>query len=592
MMQQALSEGAQLDQQPQQDLHALNKALADLGKHRISLETLEIDEIHVIGTGGFGVVKQGKLSGYPSAVAIKRLRSDDTKDIRVAKRLVREMKAWSKLQHPNILPLLGFYLSNNLDLALIVCPLQPYGNIKDYLQQVKPSNLDRLGLVLDTIRAVEYLHNLDPPVVHGDIKALNILMSSERRAILCDFDLALASDEVQSGLTTSKGLKGSLRYCCKELLMADEAMRTRSSDMWAWGCLLVEIMKEIVPYTQLHSDGQVVAALIQEQLPVSEDQLKDPINIWSVVCGCWQANPRIRLTASMAAREIELLMATLSTNLHSITSLKRLKVEGFYIYRGASMATPGDEGFMEFSLVYDTSSSTIHAIGRDYSGAFKISGVFDEKDIRFVKTYASWEWTYIGTATQHNENVYKISGAWGRNHVQQGLFAVIALDVGAGGGGTDLSAGRIEGEWKGVYKADADPKDMPTSLYLSTKSGRKVQGAGKDSPGEFKFSGSYNNETIDLMKTYTMKDLTWVYSGTIDLGGTHLDGTWGNGSQSLGTFRLTKSRSIAYTHARRIMPKKDKLWGEASESLRGLLNQQDLKSAPSLGEGFSELLSI
>ncbi|KAG8981515.1 hypothetical protein FRB93_008571 [Tulasnella sp. JGI-2019a] len=132
-------------QQPQ--VEHLNTALADLGQYHIPFERLEIDESSVIGRGGFGVVMRGKLSGYHSEVAIKRLRSDETRDIRVAKRLIREMKAWSGLEHPNILPLIGFYLSKGLDLALIVCPLQFHGNVKDYLQRVKPSILERLTLV-------------------------------------------------------------------------------------------------------------------------------------------------------------------------------------------------------------------------------------------------------------------------------------------------------------------------------------------------------------------------------------------------------------------------------------------------------------
>ncbi|KAG8986991.1 hypothetical protein FRB94_002312, partial [Tulasnella sp. JGI-2019a] len=113
---------------------------------------------------------RGKMLGYHSVVAVKRLRSDETRDLRVAKRFVRELKIWSTLKHPNILPLIGFYLSEQMDLALIVCPFHPQGNIKDFLRWFKPSVLKRLELALDALSSIEYLQNLDPPVVHGDIK--------------------------------------------------------------------------------------------------------------------------------------------------------------------------------------------------------------------------------------------------------------------------------------------------------------------------------------------------------------------------------------------------------------------------------------
>ncbi|KAG8984000.1 hypothetical protein FRB93_006839 [Tulasnella sp. JGI-2019a] len=304
----------------------LSQDLMNLGSYRIPLEDLEIDDTSVIGRGGFGVVVCGKLSGYPSVVAVKRLRSDETQDIRVAKRLIREMKAWSKLRHPNILPLIGFYLSVNLDLALVVCPIQPNGNVRDYLQRVNPSILERLRLALDTLCAIEYLHNLDPPVVHGDIKALNILMSDERRAVLCDFGLAIAADEVQSGLTTSKGFKGSVRYCSPELVMEDEARRWPPSDMWAWGCLFVEIMKEIVPYPRQRNDFQVISALQRGDLPGSEDLLKDPINFWPIVQNCWHADPQMRSTAKTSLIDLRLLIAASSTDVSSFTVPQELSL--------------------------------------------------------------------------------------------------------------------------------------------------------------------------------------------------------------------------------------------------------------------------
>ncbi|KAG9001709.1 hypothetical protein FRB94_004588 [Tulasnella sp. JGI-2019a] len=286
----------------------LNRALESLGCYRIPLKHLDIDESSEIGKGGFGVVMRGTMIGYHSEVAIKRLRSDETRDIRVAKRLVREMKVWLKLKHPNILSLIGFHLSEALDLALIVCPLQPRGNIKDYLRQVKPSVPERFQLALDTLSAIQYLHNLDPPVVHGDIKALNVLMGDERQPLICDFGLALAADEVPTGLTTSKGLKGSMRYCSPELVMQNEPRRTPFSDMWAWGCLLVEIIRETIPYPHILNDAQVILAVAMGHPPESQELLIHPIDIWSIVQGCWSFDPRSRSTAETSAKDLYRLM--------------------------------------------------------------------------------------------------------------------------------------------------------------------------------------------------------------------------------------------------------------------------------------------
>ncbi|KAG8986476.1 hypothetical protein FRB94_002793, partial [Tulasnella sp. JGI-2019a] len=79
------SASAYLRLQIQQNTTRLDTALANLERLRIPLEHLEIDESFEIGRGGFGVVMHAKMLGYHSAVAVKRLRSDETRDLRVAK---------------------------------------------------------------------------------------------------------------------------------------------------------------------------------------------------------------------------------------------------------------------------------------------------------------------------------------------------------------------------------------------------------------------------------------------------------------------------------------------------------------------------
>lgn len=124
----------------------------------------------MIGKGGFGDVLRGTLVGRASPVAIKRLRSHENQDIRVAcvsgsmlavrtamqtdtichsmyQRLAREMTVWSRLKHPNVLALLGFYLSADMGEALIICPWEPQGNIQEYLRQRCPDDHARLELV-------------------------------------------------------------------------------------------------------------------------------------------------------------------------------------------------------------------------------------------------------------------------------------------------------------------------------------------------------------------------------------------------------------------------------------------------------------
>ncbi|KIO22781.1 hypothetical protein M407DRAFT_216029, partial [Tulasnella calospora MUT 4182] len=163
--------------------------------------------------------------------------------------LARELTLWARLDHPNILGLLGFCLDESMSSAWLVSAFQSHGNISQYLQKARPSLMVRQKLVrfflsfraIDTARGLKYLHGLKPPVCHGDIKAANVLVTDDFQAVLMDFGLSKALEGTPSGLTTTSfGLRGSTRYMSPELVSEDDARRTLASDVWAWGCLLLE----------------------------------------------------------------------------------------------------------------------------------------------------------------------------------------------------------------------------------------------------------------------------------------------------------------------------------------------------------------
>jgi serine/threonine protein kinase len=82
--------------------------------------------------------------------------------------------------------------------------------------------------------AVDYLHNLQ--LVHGDIKAANILVSDDGHALLTDFGLAkLSSGATSTGLSGA----GTTRWQSPELF--EGGRKTLESDIYAFGMLIVEV---------------------------------------------------------------------------------------------------------------------------------------------------------------------------------------------------------------------------------------------------------------------------------------------------------------------------------------------------------------
>ncbi|KAG8900065.1 hypothetical protein FRB99_006275, partial [Tulasnella sp. 403] len=201
-----------------------------------------------IASGGFGSVHQAVMdkrlgrSGSGTRVAVKKLHfSGDDNFIDKANALAREVSVWAPLEHPNIVAFVGFCVNMKNKEAWLVSHFAENGTVLSFINN---QNLDlegRLGLVKDTIVALSYMHTRDPPICHGDIKPINVLVNSLGRAMLCDFGLANAVGATATGYTTS-GFKraGTLRYQSPELLLPD-AVRSLESDVWAWGCLVLKM---------------------------------------------------------------------------------------------------------------------------------------------------------------------------------------------------------------------------------------------------------------------------------------------------------------------------------------------------------------
>ncbi|KIO17502.1 hypothetical protein M407DRAFT_47517, partial [Tulasnella calospora MUT 4182] len=172
---------------------------------------------------------------------------------------------------------------------------------------------------------LEYLHRQQPPICHGDLKSLNILVSASYRAIITDFGSARilrenedrndrdkvsdatgapARDEsagntkitvVASGnQLTLTGSAWSLRWAAPEVALGE--LQSLASDIWAAGWICWEIMTNKVPFPELNSEGAIVLKVVEGQVPVAHEdtQLSQVIRLCSLMTDCWVFNPQNR----------------------------------------------------------------------------------------------------------------------------------------------------------------------------------------------------------------------------------------------------------------------------------------------------------
>ncbi|CUA68338.1 Katanin p80 WD40 repeat-containing subunit B1 homolog [Arabidopsis thaliana] [Rhizoctonia solani] len=187
------------------------------------------DTAMIVSGGGFGDIWMGQLQNG-GKVAIKAWRTNalGNCDYKTLKRSGRELYCWSRMDHPNIHRLQGVIMLRGQYLGM-VSEWMDNGNLHEYIR--KHPDADRFKLCVDIASGLEYMHSTN--TVHGDLKAANVLVSSDGVAKLSDFDFSVMSEMTSLVFSESSNLRtGSLRWMAPELLLVEETRtRTRQSDV-------------------------------------------------------------------------------------------------------------------------------------------------------------------------------------------------------------------------------------------------------------------------------------------------------------------------------------------------------------------------
>ncbi|XP_061341016.1 probable receptor-like protein kinase At1g80640 isoform X2 [Gastrolobium bilobum] len=203
---------------------------------QIEKTTNNFHESNILGEGGFGCVYKARLDDNLD-VAIKKLHCESQN---AGREFENELDLLSKIQHPNIISLLGCSITD--DTRSIVYELMQNGSLDAQLHG--PSHGSaltwhmRMKIALDTARGLEYLHeHCHPAVIHRDMKSSNILLDANFNAKLSDFGLAITD-----GSQSKKNIKlsGTLGYLAPEYLL--DGKLTDKSDVYAFGVVLLELL--------------------------------------------------------------------------------------------------------------------------------------------------------------------------------------------------------------------------------------------------------------------------------------------------------------------------------------------------------------
>lgn len=157
----------------------LNYKLTDLIVPR---KSFTVDE-H-LDTGGFSTVYKGKYCFEDVAIKVITMDLKSKKEVR---NVIKEILLLARVRNPNVISLYGLCLYKNE--MFIITEYFEHQSLYHFLSKFKGRVMmaDKLGFLLDVAKGMYYLHSLQTPVIHRDMKPHNILIGHDLKAKIADF---------------------------------------------------------------------------------------------------------------------------------------------------------------------------------------------------------------------------------------------------------------------------------------------------------------------------------------------------------------------------------------------------------------------
>ncbi|MEO5989966.1 MAG: protein kinase [Candidatus Eisenbacteria bacterium] len=281
-----------------------------------------------LGAGGMGEVYRARDTRLGRDVAVKVLPEGFERDPERVTRFEREAKLLASMNHPNIAMLYG--VEQHGDMLCLALELIEGESLAERLKRGPLALDEAFDVAAQVATALEAGH--EAGVVHRDLKPGNVMLRPDGVAKVLDVGLARGqgsaggphSDMTQSPTMTSPAtmpgvILGTAAYMSPEQAKGRRA--DRRADLWAWGCLLYELITGDRAFPG-EDVSETMAAILKSEPDWTALPAGVSPRLRELLERCLRKDPRERLRDAGDAR---LLLAEARAHVEAIVPVTRTR---------------------------------------------------------------------------------------------------------------------------------------------------------------------------------------------------------------------------------------------------------------------------